>query len=93
MIRLLTLVHVAGRGHDEGTPAHGLNGGFQLRVTLGGGLCDDDDLRALVGRPLDPATHLRHEGLFAFLVRAVVLNPAIDAHREDLRLRGDANKA
>ena len=47
----------------------------------------------MVGGPLDPAAHLRHEGLFAFLVRAIVLKPAVNAHREDLRLGGDTDEA
>ena len=93
LIRFLALVHVAGRSHDEGPAAHGVNGCLQLRVPLGSRLCDDDDLRALVGGPLNTAAHLRHEGLFAFLVRAIVLKPGVNAHWEDLRLGGDADEA
>ena len=47
----------------------------------------------MVGGPLDPAAHLRHEGLFPFLLGAVFLKTGLDAHREDLRLGGDADEA
>ena len=93
LIRFLPLVHVAGRSHDEGPAAHGVDGCLQLGVAIGGGLRDDDDLRAVVGGPLDTTAHLRHEGLFAFLLRAVFLKAGLDTHREDLRLGGDADEA
>ena len=47
----------------------------------------------MVGSPLDPAAHLRHEGIFAFLLRLVFLKTGLDAHRENLRLGGDADEA
>ena len=89
----MALIHVAGRGHDEGTAAHGLDRRFEVRVALGRRLGDDDDLRAMVGSPLDASADLGHEGLFAFLRRRTLLEASVHADGKNRRLGGDADEA